>query len=168
MATMKNELMNRYEELYELMAESKDPSKMQTFGEADRWAFQRVTEINPSMAEMWLSKLEPMMWDNYLSRAEADKVVALFKNADGTIGAHWPFEQFRQAVENVGGEMNDEPSYNNFALWVVANMLYSDHCKSVDAFVPKAEQVKFYYAQAIEKLTDADRKHFVREYFGFE
>ena len=46
------------------------------------------------------------------------------------------------------------------------NMLYSDHAKSVDEFVPKDKQVMFYYAQAVERLKDKDREHFVRKYFG--
>lgn len=155
----------RYEELYEMMATSRDPAKMRTFGEAERWAFQKMADMNPAMAEAWLGKLEPVMWNNYVSKAEAEKIVGAFKNADGTMGAHWPFEQFRQAVESAGGEMEQAPFYNPFALWVVGNTLYSDHSRSVDAFVPKHEQVKFYYAQAVEKLKDSDRKHFVRPYF---
>lgn len=71
----------------------------------------------------------------------------------------------RNAVEGLGVKMCDEPFFNGWALWVVMNMLYADHAKSVDEFVPKEGQVKLYYAMAVEKLMDKDRAHFVRKYF---
>lgn len=160
--------MKRYEELYEMMATSKDPMKMQTFGRAEQWAFHKIAESNPSMAQMWLDRLEPVMWNNFLSKREAEEIVSKFENADGTMGAHWSYDTFRQAVEGLGAKVSDEPFYNFWALWAVANMLYSDHSASVNEFVPKDEQVKFYFAQAVEKLKDADKKHFVREYFDFD
>lgn len=163
-----NEIKKRYEELYEVMATSKDPTKMRTFGEAEKWAFRKVAERDPSMAQMWLDKLEPVMWKNYLSKVEAEAIVSKFVNADGTIGAHWSYDTMRSAVESLGAVMSEEPFFNCWALWATMNMLYSDHAKSVNDFVPKEEQVKFYYAQAIEKLKDADRPHFVREYFEIE
>lgn len=158
-------MIQRYEELYQLMATSADTAKMQVFGEADKWAFAKMAERDPATAQVWLDKLEPMMWNNYLSKAEAEAIVAKFENEDGTTGAHWSYDTMRSAVEGLGAKMCDEPFFNGWALWVVMNMLYSDHAKSVDEFVPKEEQVKFYYAMAVEKLTDKDRSHFVRRYF---
>lgn len=163
-----NALMQRYEELYAKMATSTDIVKMQVFGEADKWAFGKMSERDPALAQVWLDKLEPVMWNNYLSKAEADAIVSKFINADGTMGAHWSYDTMRSAVESLGAMMSEEPYFNCWALWVTMNMLYSDHAKSVNDFVPKDEQVKFYYAMAIEKLKDADRPHFVREYFEIE
>ncbi|MBQ5903071.1 MAG: hypothetical protein IIW89_01855 [Alistipes sp.] len=120
------------------------------------------------MAQMWLDKLEPVMWLNYLSKSEAEAIVSKFINADGTMGAHWSYDTMRSAVESLGVMMSEEPFFNCWALWATMNMLYSDHAKSVNDFVAKDEQVKFYYAQAIEKLKDADRPHFIREYFEIE
>lgn len=160
--------MQRYEELYAKMATSTDIVKMQVFGEADKWAFGKMSERDPALAQVWLDKLEPVMWNNYLSKAEAEAIVSKFINADGTMGAHWSYDTMRSAVESLGAMMSEEPYFNCWALWVTMNMLYSDHAKSVNDFVPKDEQVKFYYAMAIEKLKDADRPHFVREYFEIE
>ena len=160
--------MQRYEELYAKMATSTDIVKMQVFGEAEKWAFGKMSERDPALAQVWLDKLEPVMWNNYLSKAEAEAIVSKFINADGTMGAHWSYDTMRSAVESLGAMMSEEPFYNCWALWATMNMLYSDHAKSVNDFVPKEEQVKFYYAQAIEKLKDADRPHFVREYFEIE
>lgn len=160
--------MQRYEELYAMMATSTDIVKMQVFGEAEKWAFGKMSERDPALAQVWLDKLEPVMWKNYLSKAEAEAIVSKFVNADGTMGAHWSYDTMRSAVESLGAMMSEEPFFNCWALWATMNMLYSDHAKSVNDFVAKDEQVKFYYAQAIEKLKDADRPHFIREYFEIE
>lgn len=161
-------MMQRYEELYAKMATSTDIVKMQVFGEAEKWAFGKMSERDPALAQVWLDKLEPVMWNNYLSKAEAEAIVSKFVNADGTMGAHWSYDTMRSAVESLGAMMSEEPFFNCWALWATMNMLYSDHAKSVNDFVAKDEQVKFYYAQAIEKLKDADRPHFIREYFEIE
>lgn len=163
-----NALMQRYEELYAMMATSTDIVKMQVFGEAEKWAFGKMSERDPALAQVWLDKLEPVMWNNYLSKAEAEAIVSKFINADGTMGAHWSYDTMRSAVESLGAMMSEEPFFNCWALWATMNMLYSDHAKSVNDFVAKEEQVKFYYSMAIEKLKDADRPHFVREYFEIE
>ena len=63
-------------------------------------------------------------------------------------------------------KMSEEPYYNCWALWVVANMLYSDHAQSVSMFVAKDELPKVFYTMAVEKLKDRDRPRFVRHYFG--
>lgn len=158
-------LKERYLELYEDMAKSANPENMKIFGEAEKWAFDRLYERDPKLAEMWVDKLEAMHWNNYLSRAEAEEITAKFVNQDGVRGAHWNYDTFKGAVESLGARMSDEPYFNCYALWVVANMLYSDHYNSVKEYVPKEELPKFFYLMSIEKLKDADRPKFVRRYF---
>ena len=159
-------VMDRYLELYEDMAKSNNPEKMKVFGEAEKWAFERMHEMSPKMAEMWVDKLEATHWHNYLSKAEAEDLVGKFVNQDGTRGAHWNYDTFKSAVESLDGKMCDEPYYNCWALWVTANMLYSDHAHSLSAYVPKDEMPKAIYTMAVEKLKDRDRPRFVRHYFG--
>ena len=159
-------LRERYLALYEDMAKSGMPDKMKVFGEAEKWAFDRLHERDPKLAEMWVEKLEATHWHNYLSKAEANEIVAKFINQDGSRGAHWNCETFKSAVESLGGNMAEEPYYNCWALWVVANMLYSDHAHSVSMFVPKEDWPKVFYTMAVEKLKDKDRPRFVRDYFG--
>ena len=158
-------VMERYLELYEDMAKSAQPEKMKIFGEAEKWAFERMRELSPKHAQMWLDKLEAVHWHNYLSKAEADDIVSKFVNQDGSRGAHWNYDVFKGAVESLGGNMSEEPYYNCYALWVVANMLYSDHAQSLSMFVPKDEFPKVFYTMAVEKLKDKDRPRFVRHYF---
>lgn len=163
---MKNEMIKRYLELYEDMETSAMPEKMKGFGKAEMWAFKRVAEEKPDVAQMWLDRLEAMSWHNYLSRVEAMGIASALINQDGSKGAHWDFDVFRAAVESLEGEMVASPYYNCYALWVTANMLYSDHYNSAKEFVAKEDMPKFFYLMAVEKLKDVDRPRFIREYYG--
>ena len=159
-------IRERYLELYEEMAKSGMPEKMKIFGETEKWAFGKMLETSPKTAEQWVEKLEAMNWNNYLSKAEADEIVAKFINQDNSRGAHWGYDVFKGAVESLGGKTYEAPFYNCYALWVVANMLYSDHYNSASEYVPKEDMPKYFYSMAVEKLKDKDRPRFVRDYFG--
>lgn len=147
------------------MATSKDSSKMMTFGEAERWAFKKMAHAHPDMAQMWLDKIEAGKWHNYMSHTEAEMIASNFVNQNGSRGPHWNYETFKAAVESLGASMSDEPYYNCYALWVVANMHYSDHAASVAKYVPKEDFPKFFYEMAVESLKDPDKPHFIRDYF---
>lgn len=160
-----NEILERYEELYEDMATSGEKEKMIAFGEAERKMFHKIAKEHPAVAQMWVDKLEAMHWKNYLSKAEAENITAKLINQNGMIGPKWSYDAFRNAVEGFGGKMADKPFYNCYALWATANMLYSDHYESAKEYVTEAEMPKFFYAMSLEKLKDRDRPKFVREYF---
>lgn len=159
------DLIKRYDELYDDMATAKDPKKMMIFGKAEKWMFHSLAEKHPAIAEKWLTMLEAGKWNNYLSEDEAKEITSHLVNQDGTIGPHWDYETFKRAVESVGGKMTDEPYYNCWALWTVANMRYSDNFRSASKFVPRDSIPRYFYEVAVENLTDVDRPHFVREYF---
>ena len=159
------DLIRKYDELYAEMAASKDPRRMMAFGDSEKWVFHMLAEKHPEMAEKWLSKLEAGKWNNYLSKREAEEIVAKLVNQDGTHGPHWDYETFKNAVESIGGKMEDMPYYNCWALFATTNMLFSDHYKSSAEFVPKEVMPKYFYNMAIEKLKDVDRPRFVRDYF---
>lgn len=161
-----NEIIERYEELYDDMATSGNKDKMMAFGDAERWAFKRMNDLSPKDAQCWLSKLEAMHWHNYLSKSEAEEVTNKLINQNGMKGPHWGYETFKNAVEGVGGVMSEKPFYNCYALWATANMLYSDHYESAKKYVPESEMPKYFYSMALEKLKDFDKPKFVRWYFG--
>lgn len=161
-----NGLIERYEELYAEMAEGKDTKKMISFGEAERAMFHKLAHKHPHLAEQWLTKLEAGSWHNYLSQTEAGEIVSALINQNGTRGGKWSREDVRSVAENMGGKIEQKPYYNSCALWATMNMLYSDHAKSAMEYVPKEDLPKFFFMQAIEKLTDSDRPKFVRDYFG--
>ena len=159
------ELIEKYDELYEDMATAKDPMKMMAFGDAEKWMFHSLAQKHPDIAEMWLTRLEASKWNNYISKTEAMEIAGSLVNQDGTHGPHWDYETFKTAVESMGGKMNDEPYYNCWALWLTANMRYSDNYRSAAEFVPKDMMPKFCYKGAVENLKDVDRPKFIREYF---
>ena len=159
------ELIKKYDELYDEMASSKDPRRMMAFGDAEKWMFHMLAETHPEVAEKWLSKLEASKWHNYLSKGEAMEIATRLVNQDGTHGPHWDYETFKNAVESIGGKMTDEPFYNCWALWITANMRYSDNYKSASEYVPKDQMPKFFYNVAAENLKDIDRPKFIRDYF---
>jgi hypothetical protein len=159
------ELIEKYDELYEDMATAKDPMKMMAFGDAEKWMFHNLAQKHPDIAEMWLTRLEASKWNNYISKTEAMEIAGSLVNQDGTHGPHWDYETFKTAVESMGGKMNDEPYYNCWALWLTANMRYSDNYRSAAEFVPKDMMPKFFYKVAVENLKDVDRPKFIREYF---
>ena len=158
--------IKRYHELYDEMAMAKDPKKMIVFGDAERWVFAMVAEKHPELAEKWLSKLEAGRWYNYLSKSEAEGIAGRLQNQDGTHGAHWDYETFKAAVESLGGKITDEPYYNCWAIWVMANTIWSDHYKSLSQFIPEEDEPFAYYAMAVEQLKDVDRPRFIRDYFN--
>lgn len=159
-------MKERYMELYHKMSSSKDVERMKAFGEAEMWIFGMLADKHPELAQKWLDRLEASEWNNYLSEAEAVDIVSNLKNQDGRTGAHWNLATFANAVQSLGGEMEKPPYYNKYALWATANMLYSDHAKSATKYVAEDKLPAYFYDLAVEKLTDVDRPHFIREYFS--
>lgn len=165
--------MKRYEELYHKILQSKDDVKMEMLGDVFLSMMDQIEGSNPRLYKDMIEKLEATDWHNYLAESEAAKIAMSLVNQDGTRGAHWPYEAFRNAVESLGGKIEDAPYYNCYALWVTANMLYSDHAYSVaedmgykqPSEVPNEKMALSMYKKAVEKLRDADRPRFIRQYF---
>lgn len=65
------QMIERYEELYEKMKDSKDVKNMKIFGKAATYMFMEMAKNHPDIAERWLTHLEPICWKNYLSATEA-------------------------------------------------------------------------------------------------
>lgn len=160
------ELLDRYNELYETMAVSGDPKKMKIFGEAEKWAFNQLVNMNPRAAAIWLQKLEAVDWNNYLSEEEAMDITEHFVGQDGKKGPMWTSSQIDNAVRSFDGEREMMPFYNQWALFAVMNMIVSDHAGTLRELVSEADMPRVVYKLAVEKLQDADRPEFVRSYFN--
>lgn len=169
----KEQMIERYEELYHKMKTSKDAKNMMIFGEAERYMFKEVAKLNPAMAENWLSHLEATCWEQYLSETEAKNIGMRIINQDGTKGFHWNHDVFTNAVKSLGGVVEEKPYYNSYALCVVANTIYSDHALSIamdlgykdPKEVPNEKMALSCYRKAVEKLKDIDGGFQVRKYF---
>lgn len=167
------EMKSRYEYLYGLMATSKDPAKMSIFGRAEHQMFEKLAVSNPSLAKEWLEKLEAVSWNNYLSANQAEKMASTIVNQDGSTGPHWSMDTFFAVVPKLGGQLDDEPYYNKYALWLVANAHYSDFARStaedmgytMPDDVPAEKMALSMYRKAVESLKDIDRKHYLADYY---
>lgn len=166
-------MISRYEELYHKMVNSKNPKNMMIFGESERWVFSEIAEVHPDMAENWLSHLEEVCWKNYLSKKESENISNRTANQDGTHGFHWSYDVFEKAVESLGGIKEEKPYYNSYALYVAANVCYSDHAESIAMDmgmknareVPNDKMALSCYRKAVEKLKDVDHGFNIRKYF---
>ena len=169
----REEMIERYEELYNKMKSSKDVKNMKVFGQAEHYVFKEVARVHPELAENWLSHLEAVCWDNYLSQNEAMNISKRTINQDGTKGFHWNHDVFTAAVKKLGGIVEEKPYYNSYALCVTANVVYSDHANSIaldmgykmPTEVPNEEMALSCYRKAVEKLKDPDAGFHVRKYF---
>lgn len=169
----KDTLIARYNELYDLMSKSKNPKYMRIFGEAEKYILGELAGSHIDIAERWLTHLEPVCWNNYLSEKESENIARHIVNQDGTSGFHWPYLTFVSMVEKFGDKIEDKPYYNTRALWVVANMIYSDHARSIaedmgyknPQEIPADRIAISCYKKAVEKLKDVDNDDFVRDYF---
>lgn len=167
------DLIKKYDELYNNMAMSKDVKRMRAFGEAEMWAYHQVAEHHPEVAKEWLERIKSNMWNNYLSEEQARELAAKIVNQDGSMGPKWTMDMFTTAVIKLGGKMEDEPYYNRWALWLVANAHYSDFAKStaedmgyrsvID--VPSERMALSMYRKAVESLKDIDRPHYIKNYY---
>lgn len=171
---MKTEdMITRYEELYAKMANSKDPRNMMIFGESEKWVFGEVARVHPELAQSWLSHLEAVCWDNYLDETETINIGRHMKNSDSSLGFHWPYEVFVKTVTGLGGKLEEKPYYNSYALYVAANMVYSDLAGSIAEDmgyktvmeVPAEKMALSCYKKAVAYLKDKDATFRIRKYF---
>ena len=123
--------------------------------------------------EEWLEKLEAVCWKNYLTETQAEKLAASIINQDGSPGPQWSMDTFFSVVPKLGGQLDDEPYYNRYALWLVANAHYSDFARSTaedmgyssPEEVPGEKMALSMYRKAVESLKDADRLHYIADYY---
>lgn len=160
------DVLKKFDELYHDMISDESAEKMRELAKIGKWFAVQVATSNPKLVREAVEKLESTTWNNYLSESEAVEIVSQFVNQNGAKGAKWGFGQFAQFVESIDGAIEDKPYYNRYALWVTANMIYSDHYRTLSEFIDDDKLRKTIYKLAVEKLRDPDRPCFIREYFG--
>ena len=155
------ELKQQYTELYEHMAVSRKPEYMKAFGKVMTEMFDWFSVNKREAAEEWLMKLESIKWDNYLTPAEAEKIVAGMKPK-----APWGMDAWKAEMEAHGLQMEDAPCYNKCALYATMNMVMSDSADTLKKYVNDENMFDAVFDLAIDKLDDTDKKFNVRKYFG--
>ena len=155
------ELKDKYYELYEYMAQSKDPKNMKAFGHVMNEMMDWLIANKPEAAQAWIEKLESIKWRNYLTASEADKIVAAMEPK-----APWTRDQWMQAMQNAGYELEEWPCYNRCALYTTMQMIMSDSSATLAKYVENDKMFEAVHALAVDKLKDPDKRFSIRAYFG--
>ena len=155
-------MKERYDALYKYMAESKDPENMMLFGQVMTELMEKAIKDNPSFAEREIDKLEAMMWNQYLSRAEAEDVVKEMQPR-----APWSYNEWEKAMQAYNLPTSEEGDYNCYALWVVMNGIMSDHGDTFSKYdiSKSADYFKIVHSLAIDLIDDEDGLFDVRNYY---
>ena len=77
-------------------------------------------------------------------------------------------------MAKLGIPMEEQPYYNQYALWTEMNKQYSDHAETIAtkiikkplASIPAEDIVPGIYAMAVDVLKDRDGIYNIRAYFG--
>lgn len=155
------ELKEKYMDLYDYMSNSKNPRNMMIFGRVMTSMMEDMIVSSPAKADDYISRLEAVKWDNFLSPSEADRIVS-----EMSPKAPWTREQWRTAMEQNGFALEKWPCYNKCALYVTMQMIMSDSSSTLSKYVDKDDMFKVVYDLAVDKLTDIDKKFDIRKYFG--
>lgn len=162
------EMVEKFDNFYGIMKASKDVCNMKLFGDVMHEMFDWFVENKPELAEEWLSKLESIKWNNYLTAKEADKIVEAMNPKPV-----WDKEQLMEGLQKLELPTEEVPYFNDNALYVTVSMVYSDSAKTIANIIgkPLAEidddtMMKAIYSLAMDKLKDVDGKFSVRRYFG--
>lgn len=164
-----NEMREKYWSLYDYMANSKDPKNMKIFGKVMTTMVEDMISSNPSKAEEYINKLESIKWNQFLTPAEADKIVANMQPK-----APWSRDVWNNAMDSLGLVKEEEPFYNRCAMFVEMNKQYSDHAETISknilkkplSDIPMEQIVTGIHAMALDVLKDKDNVYNIRSYFG--
>ena len=162
------ELMERYEQLFQHMAESKDVKKMRHFGSDMNDLMERAIKVDASFAEHELEKLESMNWQQYLTQHEAEDICKSLNPE-----CRWSFDVWERVMRQMNLESERQPCFNKYALWVTMNAKYSDHAETIAQKILVAtleevsteQMVSIVHGLAVDSLTDKDERFNVRKYF---
>lgn len=173
------DLKERFGELYENMAHSKDVSKMKHFGKTFATMFDKVAEVHPDMASAIVDMLSAIEYNNFVTKDEAIEVSSHFINDDMVItgnpepskGVHWSMDALKSFLEQKGLPTEEKPSFNWYALWLTVNMVYSDYADAFVSLLGRNDNETIAiasYTLALKKMKDLDRPKFIRAYFHLD
>ena len=156
-----DEMRKEFYALYNMMANSTNVNYMHVFGQVHKEMMEWMIQNKATEAQEWLSKLESIKWNNYLTPKEAEKIVSEMKPA-----APWSREKWRDAMTQHSYKMEEEPCYNTCALWVTRNMIMSDSSETLGKYISGDKLFSAVHDLAIDKLCAADKKFSIRHYFS--
>ena len=168
MAILKNmeEMMEKFDKLYQKMSVSNNVEDMQLFGRVMREAIRELATVRPERAEEMLDELCAINWKNYLTRREAEEIISKMVPE-----AKWSQDQIERMLKEEGAPMSEEPYYNEYALWVEMSKIYSDSGRTLKEYLERvgadADGLLFdiIYHLALDHLKDRDGAYDIRRYF---
>lgn len=163
----KQELKQKWDELYDIMASSGNPRNMILFGSVMKEMMERSIAADPVFAEKMIEKLCAVKWKNYLTQAEAEAIVAKMDPVPTMNKDLWA-----RQLERLGMPLYEEPHYNRWALYATMMMKNSDDRTTIAKLMGKTlddvtpdEMTVATHLLAIDSLKDQDGKFDVRKYF---
>lgn len=154
--------------LYDYIVNSEDPEKMHVLGRVVKSMMNRFIESYPQWAREYLDTLQAVKWRNYLTAKEAEQIVANMQPKP-----LWNRTAWEGMMTNLGLPMQDEPHYNQEALYVTMQMICSDDAETLMSYLGMQDLnngnretlFKLVYKLALNKLCDKDKMFNIREYF---
>lgn len=160
------DLKDRYDDLYDYMAASKDPKNMKAFGCVMTEMMDVMIQKMPDTAQEMIDQLESIRWKQYLTTKEAERITAAMDPK-----APWSREQWKAAMESLGLPLEDAPYYNSCALFTEMSKMYSDFGEEIAALLGKPlaptdkDIIAACYKMALKTLKDKDGIYSIRKYF---
>lgn len=160
------ELKEKYQMLYNYMANSNTPKYMMIFGEVENEMMDWMIKNQPSAAEMWIEKLCSIKWEQYLTKQEATNII------NGMMPkAPWSYEVWDGAMTKLGLEREREYVFNKYAMWVVMSQVYTDFGRTLAKAlgepleeIPAENFLPIIHDMALDLLLDKDEVYNVRTY----
>ena len=158
------ELYDKFLELYEYIAGSRDVKKMRTLGSVMQWMMQDLCKSHPELAQEYIESLESVKWDNYLTPKEAEKIVDKMKPQPCWTKAEWDRMMDQHGLVKSSGN-----HYNSCALYVTMCKVCSDSGNTLidllDVDLKSEKMFKAIHSLALDELEDEDKMYDVRRYF---
>lgn len=166
----KQETLDKFNVLLDKVATDGDKEDIEVSYVIFKQAMSLLANFNPRQADELVNCFEgALQYYNYLSKNEAGTIVDAFVNQDGSRGAKWNnSEEFFELVGRIGGDIECEPYYNKWALYVTTNKFASDQHSVIQKWVgaDKEKYLEACYDLAVSQLEDKDKPDWVRWYFG--
>lgn len=160
-------MKEEFKELYDMIIGSNDEEKMHVLGQVTKSMMCKFIDNYPQQAREYLDMLQSVKWHNYVTAKEAEQIVANMKPSPA-----WTRTAWDGMMTNLGYPKEEEPYYNEHALYVTMCMKSSDSGDTIisemnaNGVNPDRDAVfKFIYKLAIDVLKDKDHMFNIRSYF---
>lgn len=160
-------MKEEFRELYDYIIHSNDEEKMHVLGQVTKDMMCKFIDNHPQQAREYLDMLQSVKWNNYLTAKESDAIIT-----EMLPKPLWNRTTWDSVMASMSYPTNEEPYYNDNALYVTMCMITSDSGNTLTTFLnsngiqSKDAMFKLVYSLALDKLKDKDGFFCIRSYFG--